>query len=113
MDRETYIKKRQDLVNQYPRVMSPGFMRGVRIGIGLISIFAVKIVSGSLPFYRNKCLYDNILEGFQPFQKKFQTKASVITIEVLILLIGKIFIFFSNYSPCNNLIIIYTLDFVF
>jgi hypothetical protein len=88
MDRETYIKKRQELVSKYPRVMSPGFMRGVRIGLGLISIFVVKLVSGSLPFYRNKCLYDNILEGFQPFQKNFQNKSSVIAIETLILLIG-------------------------
>ena len=88
MDRETYIKKKTELTNKYPRVMSPGFMRGVRIGIGLISIFVVKLVSGSLPFYRNKCLYDNILEGFQPFQKNFQNESSVLTIEVLLLLIG-------------------------
>lgn len=93
MDRETYIKKRKELVDKHPRVMTPGFMRGVRIGLGVFALFMVKVVSGSLPFYRNKCLYDNVIDRFQPLQKYFQNKSTVVAVEVILFALGNLHYF--------------------
>lgn len=88
MDETTYRGKRQELVEKYPLVMSSNFLRGVRIAVALVGVVMVKIVSGSLPFYRNKCLYDNVQAEFHPIQRHFQSEGTSIAIEVLMILSG-------------------------
>ena len=94
MDIDTYMEKRKELELQNPRIMHPHFLRGTRIAIGLLAIVLVKVVSGSLPFYRNKCLYDNIQLYFQPLQKHFQSTSAVLTVELFIFILSK-------YLPTN------------
>ena len=103
MDEATYAQKRQALVDKNPKIMSPQFLRGVRIAIGLFSLVMVKIVSGALPFYRNKCLYDNIQNSFQPWQRYFQQDTELIVAEIFIFILSKIM--FCSLTYTNQMFI--------
>jgi hypothetical protein len=85
MNKETYIKKKQELENKFPRIMHPKFLLVVRVVISLIGFLVIKVVSGALPFYRNKCLFDNIQAKFQPLQSYLSQPSQIILVECFIL----------------------------
>ena len=84
------MQKRKELEEKYPKVLNPKFLFTVRVIIALIALLSVKVVSGTLPFYRNKCLYDNVQASFQHLQIHFNSDAVIIFVELMILILSNI-----------------------